>query len=139
VLERFTSGKSDGWEPKDLPDGLLREQPSAVLVAGQGDRREGTVFTYDRANTRLIEYSKASGDYLKQYRLAGDTDGWGDIRGMYVVPGIEEGPPRVFWASATAFHQAFLEPVTIDPDASASPGPGSSSSAEPSTAPSAAP
>jgi hypothetical protein len=138
VLERFASGRDDGWEAKDLPDGLLREPPTASLVTGQGDRREGTVFTYDRATARLIEYEKASGDYLKQYRLAGEADSWGDIRGMYVVPGIEEGPPRVFWVSATAFHQAFLEPVS-EPDASASPGPGSSSSQEPSTAPSANP
>ena len=77
VLERFASGKSDGWEPKELPDGLLREQPAASLVAGQGDRREGTVFTYDREHARLVEYDKASGDYLGQYRLAGERRGLG--------------------------------------------------------------
>ena len=139
VLERFASGKSDGWEPGELPDGLLREQPSASLVAGQGDRREGTVFTYDREYARLVEYEKSSGNYLRQYRLAGDADGWADMRGMYVVPGVEDGPPRVFWISATAFHQTVLEPVVSGPDASASPGPGSSGSDGPSAAPSAAP
>ncbi len=139
VLERFASGKSDGWEPKDVPDGLLREQPSASLVAGQGDRREGTVFTYDREHARMIEYDKAGGDYLAQYRLAGGAEGWDDVRGMYVLPGVEEGPPAVYWVSQAGFHKSFLEAVSTDPDASASPGPGSSSSAEPSTVPSATP
>jgi len=129
-----SKNKNNGQAGRQPPGGGDRKRTGA----DQGDRREGTVFTYDRAEAPLIEYNKASGDYLKQYRLAGDADGWGDVRGMYVVPGIEEGPPRVFWLSATAFHQAFLEPVTIEPDASASPGP-SSSSEEPSTVPSAAP
>ena len=95
-------------------------------MAGQGERRKGTVFTYDRENARLIEYDKASGDYLRQYRLAGGDDGWEDIRGMYVLPGVEEGPPTVVWVSATALHQALLEPV---PDGSASPSPAGSAGA----------
>ena len=136
VLERFSSGKNDGWEPKEPPDALLREDPTAVLITGQGERREGTVFTYDRENARLIEYEKSSGDYVRQYRLAAGEEGWTDLRGMYVVPGVEEAPPTVFWLSATAFHQALLEPVD---GASPSASPGSSASADPSTAPSATP
>src|SRR5688500_753447 len=101
VLERFSSGKSDGWEPKDLPDAWLRGQAAASLVAGQGDRREGTVFTYDREHARLIEYDKASGDYRAQYRLAAEAEGWQDLRGLYVLPGVEEGPPTVYWLSST--------------------------------------
>jgi hypothetical protein len=138
VLERFASGKSDGWEPKDPPDLLLRDAPTAVLVAGQGDRREGTVFAYDRENARLIEYGKGTGEYVAQYRLAGGDEGWKDLRGLYVVPGVEEAPPTVFWLSATALHQALLEPVA-GPGASAppstSPAPGSSASGAPSAAP----
>ena len=138
VLERFASGKSDGWEPKDPPDALLRDKPTAVLVAGQGDRREGTVFAYDRENARLIEYSKGTGDYVAQYRLAGGDEGWSDLRGFYVVPGVEDAPPTVFWLSATALHQALLEPAAA-PGASAppstSPAPGSSASGAPSAAP----
>jgi hypothetical protein len=141
ILERFSSGKSDGWEPKDLPDTLLRDTSTAVLVSGQGERREGTVFTYDRENGRLIEYDKAGGDYVGQYRLAGDDEGWQDLRGFYVLPGIEEGPPTVFWISSTALHQALLEPVSDDGVASpsTSPGPSSSASGAPSTEPTAAP
>ena len=139
VLERFSSGKSDGWEPGDLPDTLLRPSVVATLVAGQGERREGTVFTYDQEHARLIEYDKAGGDYLRQYRLAGGDEGWKDLRGMYVLPGVEEGPPTVVWASGTALHQALLEPVAVGPSPSASPGPGSSASGPPSTEPTAAP
>ena len=140
VIERFSSGKSDGWEPKPLPDTLLRKTSTAVLVAGQGDRRKGTVFTYDRENARLIEYDKGSGDYLGQYRLAGGDEGWKDLRGMYVLPGAEDGPPTVVWVSATALHQALLEPVVPEaPSPSASAAPGASSSGVPSSGPSAAP
>ncbi|HUP54156.1 MAG TPA: hypothetical protein VM408_01510, partial [Methylomirabilota bacterium] len=141
----FASGKSDGWEPHDLPDTLLRKTSTAVLVAGQGERRKGTVFTYDRQNARLIEYDKASGDYLGQYRLAGGDEGWQDLRGFYVLPGVEEGPPTAFWISSTALHQAVLEPVSdggaASPSASpaGSSGPGSSASAKPSTEPTATP
>jgi hypothetical protein len=142
ILERFSSGKSDGWEPQELPDTLLRETSSASLVAGQGERRKGTVFTYDRQNGRLIEYDKASGDYLGQYRLAGGVEGWNDLRGFYVLPGVEEGPPTVVWVTGTALHQALLEPVLNDDAASPSPagsgGPSSGTSGKPSTGPSAA-
>jgi hypothetical protein len=142
VLERFSSGKNDGWEAKELPDTLLRKAATATLVAGQGERRKGTVFTFDRENGRLIEYDKASGDYLRQYRLAGGDPAWQDFRGMYIVPGVEEGPPTVVWVSGNSLNQALLEAV---PDASASPSPAGSgapnpsASAVPSTEPSAAP
>ena len=140
VIERFSSGKSDGWEPKPLPDTLLRTTSTAVLVAGQGDRRKGTVLTYDRDNARLIEYDKASGEYRGQYRLAGGDEGWKDIRGMYVLPGVEDGPPTVVWISAGALHQALLDPVVPEaPSPSASAAPSAGSSTPPSTGPSAAP
>jgi hypothetical protein len=141
ILERFSSGKSDGWEPRDLPDTLLRKTSNAVLVSGQGERRKGTVFTYDRENARLIEYDKAGGDYLGQYRQVGDDEGWQDLRGFYVLPGLEEGPPTVFWISSAGFHQTLLESVSDDGAASpsTSPGPSSSASGEPSTEPTAAP
>jgi len=54
VLERFSSGKNDGWEAKKLPDTLLRKAATATLVAGQGERRKGTVFTFDRGPWREI-------------------------------------------------------------------------------------
>jgi hypothetical protein len=140
VIERFASGKSDGWEPKQLPDTLLRPTSTAVLVAGQGERRKGTVFTYDRDNARLIEYDKATGDYRGQYRLAGGDESWKDLRGLYVLPGVEEAPPTVIWLSANALHQSILEPVLQDgASPSTSPVPGASPSAGPSTGPSAAP
>ena len=140
VIERFSSGKSDGWEPKPLPDTLLRTTSTAVLVAGQGDRRKGTVLTYDRDNARLIEYDKASGEYRGQYRLAGGDEGWKDMRGMYVLPGVEDGPPTVVWISAGALHQALLDPVAPEaPSPSASAAPSAGTSTPPSSGPSAAP
>jgi hypothetical protein len=139
VLERFASGKSDGWEPDQPGDELLREPPDIAFSSGVGPRREGTVFAYDRPNARLIEYDKASGDYLGQYRLAGDAKGWEGLRSMYLLPGAEEVPPTVVWLSKSGVHQALL--VAAPDDAEGSPAPSSSAeptapaSAEPTTSP----
>ena len=121
-------------------DTLLRAAPSYSLLAGGGERREGVVYGYDRRNARLIAIGKGDGHYIAQYRLAGDADGWEDMRGFYVLPGIEEGPPTVFWISSTALHQALLEPVSEDGEASpsSSPGANSGASSKPSTEPTAA-
>ena len=101
---------------------LLREAPDVDLAAGAGERREGTVFAYDQPNARLIAYDKATGDYLGQYRLAGDADGWEDLRGLYVLPG-RRGGPADRWSGfrRSGVHQAILEPVPDDAP-TASPG-----------------
>jgi hypothetical protein len=138
VIERFASGKTDGWEPKPLPDTLLRKTSVATLVSGQGERRKGTVFAFDKDNARLIEYDKATGNYVAQYRLAGADDGWQDLRSFYVVPGVEAGPATLVWLSGSAVHQALLE-AAPEVNAVPSASPGASGSAKPSTKPSASP
>ena len=62
VLDRYTSGKSDAWEPGAPGDELLRPTRNEVLVTGAGGRNEGRVYTYDRTNARLIAYDKRSGE-----------------------------------------------------------------------------
>ena len=121
VLDRFTSGKSDAWEPSAPGDALLRPTTSETLVAGSGERGKGHVYTFDRSNDRLIAYDKASGDYLAQYRLK-DDDGWSDLRGMYVIPGVEEQPDRLIWLSKDAIHQVVLQAAPETDGASPSPG-----------------
>jgi len=72
--------------------------------------------------------------------LAGGDEGWKDMRGMYVLPGVEDGPPTVVWISAGALHQALLDPVAPEaPSPSASAAPSTGASTPPSTGPSAAP
>ncbi len=138
TLDRYTSGKSDAWEPGTPGDDLLRPTTRNVLVAGAGERNEGVVYTYDRANARLIAFDKRSGDYISQYRLA-EGEGWEDLRGMYIVAGVEEQPDTLVWLSSDTVHQALLTPAPGTPGASPEPSesasPGTSSGA-PSVEPS---
>ncbi|HYH91800.1 MAG TPA: hypothetical protein VD763_01480 [Candidatus Saccharimonadales bacterium] len=126
LLERFTSGKNDGWEIETPGDELLRPAPEVSLVAGWGGRREGTVYGVDLPNARIVAYDKGGADYLAQYRLAVDPDEWEDLRGLYVVPGIDDAPATLVWLSKTGVHQSLL--VAVDGDAA-----GPDGSAEPST------
>ena len=107
-LDRYTSGKSDAWEAGSPGDELLRPTVSEVLVAGSGDRNDGRVYTFDRSNDRLLAYEKRSGDFLAQYRLK-DDDGWADLRGMYIIAGVEDQPDRLIWLSKDSVNQAVLE------------------------------
>ncbi len=134
LLERFASGKSDGWDPAKLDDRLLRPTVNVTLVAGEGDRRLGVVYGYDRANGRVIAYAKADGKLVAQYRLAGDLPDWEDLRGLYVLPGIDQEPSTLVWLSATGVHQSVLTAVAEEgAGAPASP----SSSGSPSGSPAA--
>jgi hypothetical protein len=129
LLERFTSGKADGWEAGTPADELLRPEPRLDLVVGAGDRREGTVYAFDPRSSRVLAYDKASGEYQAQYRLAGEDESWKDLRGMYVIPGVEDAPPTLVWLSATGLHEAPL--VVVTGDGSETPSPSASAGASP--------
>ncbi len=138
TLERFTRGKSDGWEPGSPEDDLLRPASDLVLVSGSGDQRAGLVYAFDRKNDRVLAFDKSSGDYAAQYRLAGGRPDWDDLRGMYVIPGVGEAPATLVWLGAGNIGQAVLEPVSDDSEgANATPRP--TPSAEPSDKASAKP
>jgi hypothetical protein len=138
VLERFTSGKSGGWDPGEIGDQLLRDAPVVNLVAGYGERGSGRVYVYDRPNARVIAYDKNKGDYVEQYRLAGGREDWSDVRGLYVVAGVEDAPATAVWLSKSGVHQALLAPAP-EPAASPSPSGSGAPSGGASTAPSPAP
>jgi hypothetical protein len=131
VIERFASGKADGWQTSDPGDELLREKPIYRLVVGDADwvskpvvprYREGRLYGYDPTSTRIVALQKPDGSYIEQYRLAIDPDAWDDLRGMYVLPGLEDGPATLLWISQDAVHQSVLEAVVEEePGASASP------------------
>lgn len=120
-LDRYTSGKSDAWEPGAIGDELLRPTTDLDLVAGASDRNKGVVYCFDRAHARLIAYDKATGDYVAQYRLA-EGDGWEDLRAMYIIAGVEDQPDSIVWISADTVHQALLQ-APPDADGGASPAP----------------
>jgi hypothetical protein len=133
VVDRYTSGKSDAWEPGKPGDELLRPTSSEVLVAGSGERNDGRIYTFDRSNARLLAYDKRTGDFVGQYRLQ-DGDGWSDMRGMYVIPGVEDQPDRIVWLSKDAVNQAVL--AAAPESDGASPAPSASASGSASSAPS---
>jgi hypothetical protein len=128
VLDRYTSGKSDAWQPGSPGDELLRPTSSEVLVAGAGERNKGNVYTFDRSNDRVLAFEKSSGKFVAQYRLA-DSDGWADLRSMYVVPGVEDQADRLVWLSKDAVNQVVLEAAPETDGASPSPGTSGSPSA----------
>jgi hypothetical protein len=136
ILERFTRGKSDGWEATSPEDELLRPTPQLTIAAGTGDQRSGVVYAFDKRNGRVLAYDKSSGDYVAQYRLAGDQPDWSDLRGMYVIPGVDPAPPTLVWLGAGHIGKAELQAVGETPGASSSAAPsasaGTDSSAEPS-------
>lgn len=127
LLERFTSGRSDGWVVGDPKDQLLRPTTTLELVTGAGERRTGTVYAFDRRNARILAFQKDGGGYIAQYRLANGATDWEDLRGMYVIPGVEDVPATLVWLAEGAIHQASLLAVPDD---------GSAPSAAPSAAPS---
>ena len=122
-LERFTSGKNDGWSPDKPGDDLLRPGTKYTIVSGDTDRRTGVVYVYDGPNSRIVAIDKANGDYKGQYRLVGDQPGWEDLRGMAITSGIDQTPDSLTWISKDGVHQATLvaaDAVTASPSPSAS-------------------
>ncbi len=129
AIRRFVSGKDDGWDPDAPVDTLLRPAPTYVLVTGAGERRVGNVYLFDRPNARVIALDKTDGSFRAQYRLAGGAGDWADLRSMYIVPGIEDGPPTLVWLSLNAVHQAVLESVPdVAPRATPTASPGADAS-----------
>jgi hypothetical protein len=138
TLERFTSGQAGDWKPGTPGDELLRSAPGYGLVTGAGERGQGRVYAYDPENARLLAFAKGDGKYVEQYRLA-EGDGWADLRGMYVIAGVEDQPATLVWLSADGIHQAVLTAVPAEgsPGASGSPSPSGPAPSASGTTPSA--
>lgn len=129
ILERFASGTSDGWAWSLPDDALIRPDPRVTIVTGAGERRQGTVYAFDRENARILAFDKADGDFVAQYRLPAADDSWEGLLAMYAIAGLDGAPDTLVWASETGVHQVVLGPQA-DPDAS--PDPSADPSGEPS-------
>jgi hypothetical protein len=133
---RFVGGKSEGWEVQppgytgSTPEGdtLLRPAPRYVAIASASDKRTGLLYAWDRASSRVVALDKAQGTFVEQYRLAGGSPAWLDVRGMYVVLGAQGAPATLVWATKDAVLSAVLEAVPDQPTSgpSGSPSPGGS-------------
>jgi hypothetical protein len=134
-VARYVAGNGEGWKPADPGDELLRDAPRYTHITSGTDRRVGTLYGYDAANDRVIALDKADGKYRAQYRIAGDPKGLDDVRGMYVIPGVNDAPATLVWVTANTVHQAFLAAASGEPDGSPAPS-GAAGSGGPSTKPS---
>ena len=119
-IERFVSGKTDGWDAALPGDDLLRKAPVYEMIASGTDRRTGAIYGWDPINKRILGFDKADGRFRLQYRLLGGGPLWADVRGMYVIPGASDQPDTIMWISANAVHEVILEGIV--PLASPSPG-----------------
>ncbi len=122
-LLRVVNGNSAGWSATAPGDAILRDEPAYRLITSGAERRAGTIYGFDPENERVVALSKANGSFIAQYRLAAGADGWSEMRGWYIEPGVEEDEPDVLvWISATAVHRVVLQATNANPGASASPG-----------------
>ena len=127
TIVRFVDGRAEGWQAKPIGDELLRPVPAYRLISSPSDKRVGILYGYDPANARVVAIDKAKGDYIEQYRLAGDAPGWEDMRGMIVQAGTDGGPATLTWASKDTIYTTVLEAVPdVAPSASGSPAPSGS-------------
>jgi hypothetical protein len=136
VIERFVSGRDDGWKTEELEDELLRPAPSFARIASGSPKRQGLLYAFDEENARVVGFEKVDGAYVEQYRLVGSDRSFADMRGMYVVPGVEDGPATLWWVDRDRLLSAVLEARSSLPRPSSSGSPQPSGSLAPSVSPS---
>ncbi len=120
TLKRFLGGQSAGWSATDPGDAVIRAAPHYTFLTSPGARGAGTLYGYDKPNSRLIAIDKASGAFVGQYRVT-VSPGWSDLRSMYVVAGDNGDPATVFWIDGRRFYSSVLKPAAT-PAATAAPG-----------------
>ena len=125
-LVRFAGGQAGGWEVDEPGDELLRDAPEYVDVTSPSERGQGLLYAYDKANSRVVVFDKASGDFREQFRVT-LSPGWRDMRGMYVTPGEADEPPTVTWIDSKRVYSSMLQPIA-SPDASPGASAGASGS-----------
>ena len=68
------------------------------------------LYAFDKANSRIVAFTKSNGKYVEQYRLEGHDDAWEGLRDFVVLPGADaDAPKTVWWISDTGLHSAVLE------------------------------
>jgi hypothetical protein len=142
LVERFVGGRSGDWALATPGDDALRPTRRYTLLDSPDPRREGTLYVYDAANTRVMAFDKLTGAYLAQYRPAAGSPAWTDLRAFYVAPRSPGQAPAIFWIDGTTLGTATLQQVAgAAPDGSpgASPLPGGSAVPAASGSPSASP
>ena len=119
-LIRLVSGNGAGWSAASPGDAILRKEPVYRLLTSGAARREGTLYGFDTENDRVVALSKVNGSYIAQYRLAGGSTGWVDVRGWYVEPGLESEPDALVWIGPKGVNRVLLQPANLTPGSSPS-------------------
>ncbi len=133
-ITRYARGGKTGWTPADPGDALLRPAPAYSVIASGTDKGLGSVYGYDRANSRVLKIDKDNGAIQAQYRLATGDPGWADLRGMIVVAGTGSEPDTLIWVDKGRVMSSLLEAIQ-GPTASPGASPSASSSASPAASP----
>jgi hypothetical protein len=111
-LLRLVNGKSEGWTAALPGDDVLRTVPDYRLVTSGAPRRSGTLYGFDLPNLRVIALSKIGGAFLEQFRLGAGSQGWTDMRGWYIEPGVSDAPDAIVWINGSSIHRTILESAT---------------------------
>ena len=108
AMLRVVNGNAAGWDAATPGDEILRGEPTYTIIGAGTERRTGTIYGFDDANDRVIGLSKVNGSYLGQFRLA-DGDGWTDLRGFFIEPGVETEPDAMVWIDKTGLHRSVMQ------------------------------
>jgi hypothetical protein len=127
LIKRFVGGQAGGWQAAEPGDTVLRASPHYLALTSSDGRQAGILYGYDRQNARVISIDKATGAFREQYRITLDP-GWKDLRGMYVVPGINGDPATLFWIDGRRFYSSSLRAVAT-PSPASSPRPSATATA----------
>jgi hypothetical protein len=93
------------WSPQD-PGGQTPYYTR--LTADNPAQDQGTFYAYDRANRRVVAFSKQSGALVAQYaELAGSTSLSG-LTGMFVTAGTAGAAPMLYWTVGGVLMSAAL-------------------------------
>ena len=131
VVERFVGGSSGGWSLAAPGDDVLRPTRDYTLIDSPDPRRQGTLYVFDAANARVLAFDKLTGAYLAQYRPAGGSQAWSQLRDFYIQPRSAGQAPAIYWIDGTTLGTAILRPITAAPGGSPSASPGAGASARP--------
>jgi hypothetical protein len=78
------------------------------LTADNPVQDEGTLYAYDRANTRVIAFSKQSGAIVAQYAEPPGSALLSGLTGMFVTAGTAGSAPMLYWTVGGVLVRAAL-------------------------------
>jgi len=94
-----------GWSPAD-PGGQTSYYTR--LTADNPAQDQGTFYAYDRANKRIVAFSKTDGSFVAQYMVPAGTSWFSAVTGMFVTTGSGGTNPTLYWTEVGNLMSASL-------------------------------